>query len=66
MLECERRDPKGLYRRARAGQIAHFTGISDPYEAPDDADIVVDAGVESPEDAAERIIALLRDEHYLV
>ncbi|MEM6601982.1 MAG: adenylyl-sulfate kinase, partial [Verrucomicrobiota bacterium] len=38
---CEERDPKGLYQKARAGEIPHFTGISDPYEAPDHADFVV-------------------------
>ncbi len=40
--ECERRDRKGLYAKARAGLIPEFTGISDPYEEPDDADLVVD------------------------
>lgn len=40
--ECERRDPKGLYKKARAGGIAQFTGISAPYEAPTRADVVVD------------------------
>jgi sulfate adenylyltransferase len=40
---CEQRDVKGLYARARAGELAHFTGISDPYEPPADADIVVNA-----------------------
>jgi sulfate adenylyltransferase len=40
---CEARDPKGLYARARSGDIRDFTGISSPYEVPDDADVVVDA-----------------------
>jgi bifunctional enzyme CysN/CysC len=39
---CERRDPKGLYKKARAGDLPHFTGISAPYEAPDSPDVVVD------------------------
>jgi adenylylsulfate kinase len=39
LSECELRDPKGLYKKARAGEIKHFTGIDDPYEAPDQADI---------------------------
>ena len=39
---CEARDRKGLYARARAGEVADFTGISSPYEAPDDADVVID------------------------
>ena len=39
LSECEERDPKGLYKKARAGEIKHFTGIDDPYEAPEQADI---------------------------
>ncbi len=42
LAECERRDPKGLYRRARQGTIAHFTGIDDPYEPPTAPDLVLD------------------------
>lgn len=42
LAECERRDRKGLYARARRGEIEHFTGISSPYEAPDDAELVID------------------------
>jgi sulfate adenylyltransferase len=60
---CEQRDPKGLYANARAGVIPQFTGVSDPYETPADAEIVIDG--ESPEAAADRIIALLRKEKYL-
>lgn len=41
---CERRDPKGLYRRARAGELTGFTGIDDPYEAPTDPDLIVEPG----------------------
>lgn len=41
---CESRDPKGLYKKARAGEIPHFTGISDPYEAPEQAEIRLDGG----------------------
>src|SRR5207244_5631951 len=59
---CEARDPKGLYAKARAGAIAQFTGISDPYEVPHDAEIVIDASVVSPEEAAGRILELLRRE----
>jgi adenylylsulfate kinase len=40
---CEQRDPKGLYKKARAGEIKHFTGISDPFEEPANADVVVDS-----------------------
>ncbi len=40
--ECERRDVKGLYQRARSGAVAHFTGVSDPYEAPEQPELVID------------------------
>ena len=50
---CEERDPKGLYAKARAGTIPQFTGVSDPYEVPEDAEITVDASVVSPEEAAD-------------
>jgi len=48
---CERRDPKGLYRRARAGEIAEFTGISAPYEPPSHPELIVDAGAHSIEES---------------
>jgi bifunctional enzyme CysN/CysC len=54
--EAERRDVKGLYRKARAGEIAHFTGISSPYEAPQDPEIRIDTTRMTPEDAAEWIV----------
>ena len=57
---AEARDPKGLYRRARAGQIAHFTGISSPYEPPERPEIRVDTTALSPERAAEHIVVGLR------
>ena len=52
---CEQRDRKGLYAKARAGEIAEFTGISSPYEAPVDADLVIDASTVSAYDAAELV-----------
>ena len=52
---CEQRDRKGLYAKARAGKIAEFTGISSPYEAPVDADLVIDASTVSAYDAAELV-----------
>jgi bifunctional enzyme CysN/CysC len=58
--ECMRRDPKGLYARAREGKIKNFTGIDSPYEKPDDAEIVVDSSQSPAEDAARRIIEALR------
>ena len=62
---CESRDPKGLYARARAGLLKTFTGVSDPYEKPADADITLDTSSMSPNDAAEMIIRLLRERGYL-
>ena len=56
---CEARDPKGLYRRARAGEIPHFTGISSPYEAPLSPEITIDADELSVEAGVGRIIAAL-------
>ncbi len=62
---CEARDRKGLYAKARAGIIKEFTGISDPYEVPEDADISVDTTDVSPEQAADQIIDHLVAEGYL-
>lgn len=57
--ECERRDVKGLYRRARAGEIAEFTGVSAPYEPPLSPDIHISAG--SVEETVDRILGLLAE-----
>jgi adenylylsulfate kinase len=62
---AERRDPKGLYKKARAGEIKGFTGIDDPYEEPDRAEIVVDTESSSPEDAARVIARYLEGLGYL-
>src|SRR5207253_1516102 len=51
---AEARDPKGLYKKARAGAIKHFTGIDSDYEAPENPEIAIDTTQESPEEAAER------------
>ena len=56
----EERDTKGLYKKARAGIIKNFTGVSDPYEAPKNPEIVVNTADESIEESAERILAYLR------
>ena len=53
---CEDRDPKGLYKRARAGEIADFTGISAPYEPPEATDLEVDTGAESVAQSVQHII----------
>lgn len=62
---CEQRDRKGLYAKARAGKIQQFTGISDPYEEPQDADVVIDTTEVSPEEAAQQIILHLEREGYI-
>ena len=53
---CERRDANGLYAKARAGELAQFTGISDPYEVANDAEFVIDTTSANPDDAAARLI----------
>jgi len=62
---CEERDRKGLYAKARAGIIKEFTGISDPYEEPADADITIDTTSLTPEEAAQQIILQLEREGYI-
>ena len=57
---CESRDPKGLYKKARAGELKGFTGIDDPYEAPLAAELVLDAASKSAEELADEVIAYLR------
>ncbi len=62
---CEARDPKGLYRKARAGDIRQFTGISAPYEPPLDPELVLHTDGEPPEQSAGRVVAYLRAHGYL-
>jgi adenylylsulfate kinase len=57
---CEARDPKGLYKQARAGKIQHFTGISDPYEPPHNPELRLDAAAHAPEELAGQVLACLR------
>ncbi len=57
---CEKRDPKGLYKKARAGEIKGFTGIDDPYEAPEKPELVLDAGSKDAETLADEVIAYLK------
>ena len=59
LAECEKRDPKGLYAKARAGQITGFTGIDDPYEPPQQAEMVIDTATISVPQAVERLRAML-------
>ena len=62
---CETRDRKGLYAKARAGIIKEFTGISDPYEEPKDADIAMDTSDRSPEECVQAILLHLEKEGYI-
>ena len=62
---CEQRDRKGLYAKARAGIIKEFTGISDPYEAPADAELAIDTTALTPDEAAQRIILHLEKAGYV-
>ena len=57
---CEARDPKGLYKKARAGELKGFTGIDDPYEAPLKAELVLDAGKKNAQVLANEVIGYLR------
>jgi adenylylsulfate kinase len=61
----EQRDTKGLYKKARAGIIKNFTGISDPYEEPEQAEVVVDTSKETIEESAEKVISYLRSNSLL-
>jgi bifunctional enzyme CysN/CysC len=65
LSECERRDPKGLYRKARAGELPAFTGIDHPYEAPHAPEVTIDTSELTSEAACELIIRYLREHHYL-
>jgi adenylylsulfate kinase-like enzyme len=59
---CETRDPKGLYKKARMGEIPEFTGISAPYEEPESADLIIDTSAETIEQCVERLIAYVERE----
>ncbi len=56
---CEQRDPKGLYKKARAGEIKGFTGVDDPYEAPENPEMVIDTSKTSPQEAAVALCEML-------
>ena len=62
---CEGRDRKGLYAKARAGILKEFTGISDPYEEPTDAEVQINTAELSPEEAAQEIILHLEREGFI-
>jgi sulfate adenylyltransferase len=65
LQECERRDRKGLYAKARAGVIPDFTGISSPYEIPADADLTIDTTGRDLDECVDEVMALLRDAGWL-
>ena len=60
LAEAERRDVKGLYKKARAGQLKHFTGIDSPYEVPESPELRIDTDSVSAEQAAEAVVEQLR------
>ena len=65
LMDCEQRDRKGLYAKARAGVLKEFTGISDPYEEPKDAEVVINTAELTPEEAAQEIILHLEREGFV-
>ncbi len=56
---CEVRDPKGMYKRARAGHLSGFTGVNDPYESPETPDLTIDTSIASPSECAEKLLAVV-------
>jgi adenylylsulfate kinase len=62
---CEARDVKGLYAKARSGEIKEFTGVSDPYEPPENPELVVETENESPEESAAKILAYLEEQQFI-
>ena len=62
---AENRDPKGLYKKAMAGEITGFTGVDDPYEVPEHPELVVDTMVETPEESLQKVLTRLRDLGYI-
>nr|WP_136252112.1 adenylyl-sulfate kinase [Ningiella ruwaisensis] len=62
---CEQRDPKGLYKKARAGDIKHFTGIDSEYQVPESPEVHFEYRDESPEDSAERLYLALKQKGYV-
>lgn len=62
---CEARDPKGLYKKARAGEIKGFTGIDDPYEAPEKPELVLDSNSKGIDELAQEVVAFLDKNGYL-
>jgi len=65
LAECEKRDPKGLYKKARKGEIADFTGVSAPYEAPEEPEITVNTALETVKESAGKVVDYLNRRGYL-
>lgn len=62
---CEKRDVKGLYKKARSGEIKNFTGISDPYEVPNNYDLRLDTNKETIQESSQKIINYLEENNYI-
>ena len=62
---CEKRDPKGLYRRARSGEVKMFTGVDDPYEVPKNAEVRINTTDLTPDEAAQEILLYLGQRGYI-
>lgn len=65
LQECEQRDPKGLYKKARTGEVKEFTGISAPYEVPENPQIVIRSHMLTVEESVQQVMDYLREEHLL-
>ena len=63
--ECERRDPKGLYAKAHSGEVKEFTGVSDPYEEPADAELRIQTEGRSPDESAQLVLVALEERRLL-
>ena len=63
--QCEERDVKGMYAKARSGEIKGFTGIDDPYEAPDNADLVLDTENKSLDESAAEVLEFLKSKNLI-
>jgi adenylylsulfate kinase len=62
---CESRDVKGLYKKARAGEIKQFTGIDDPYEAPTDPEVICETDKETLEESVDKVLSKLEELEYV-
>jgi adenylylsulfate kinase-like enzyme len=62
---CEERDVKGLYAKARAGEIKEFTGVSDPYEPPEDPELILETEHQSAEESARQILIYLEERQFI-